>query len=524
MRGSLLITFFDGDGKGGSYIDILVNTRLVKRIYNSSNNLYTCPLLIGDVVTIMFTKAPNIFSGDYSIIRKDYTTDDENGDMGIKETSVAIGEYLTEYTFTASTINSAYDFNYILDFSSDTCAPIGNLTYSGGTGLIGQVSTSEILPNGDRYISSTTNKTTINYSGTTGSSDVGRIFKVNNKYQLDNSFNTITSLGQFYRVNDIDLQSDGKLVVVGEQSFAAIPNTGYTVNRLTTTGDLDPSFNRPLFTYGVEGVTDTVIQSDGKIVVSGNFTQVNGSEYNRYVRLNTDGTIDNTYYSGGTGTGFSNSTNCEIDRTNDKIYFFGTGFYNGSLYGGILRLNTDGTLDTTFNGTGRGGFALTGFASPLVNSIRVLSNGKILCVGGFTSYNGVTCSAGVARLNQDGTLDTTFNPGGQGLNLSGNIFVSQPTETLNDFENKYLIVYFTSVTGVSYNGVIIPNNIFFLNEDGTLGNNTDIGTGMIGTPKTCKKLPNGGYLITGAITSYNGTPITNGGMVQITNTGLLQNC
>jgi hypothetical protein len=103
-------------------------------------------------------------------------------------------------------------------------------------------------------------------------------------------------------------------------------------------------------------------------------------------------------------------------------------------------------------------------------------------------------------------------------------FVVQPTETLNEYENSYLIVADFFDQTVTYNGTTIPNNIFFLNEDGTLGNNTDLGTGMVGSPKTCKQLPSGGYLITGEITSYNGTPITNGGMVQITKTGLLQNC
>ena len=141
-----------------------------------------------------------------------------------------------------------------------------------------------------------------------------------------------------------------------------------------------------------------------------------------------------------------------------------------------------------------------------------------------SSWNRIVCPSGIVRLNQNGTLDTTFNTGGIGLSGITAQFIAQPTETLNEFENSYLIVADFFDATVTYNGSTIPSNIFFLNEDGTLGNNTNLGTGMIGSPKTCKQLSNGSYLITGEITEFNDTPITNGGMIQITKTGLLQNC
>lgn len=528
MRGSFLVTFFDEDGKGGDYIDIIVNGSIVKRIYNTTNNLYSCPLLIGDVVTVYFQNAPNFFSSQYSITRKDYTTDDLNGDMGIKETNIVTGSNLSEYTFTATTINSAYDFNYILDFSVDVCADIGNLIFSNPiTG--DQASTCEVKSNGDKYISlRNLSNSTVTYSGSTGSSNVGPIFKVNNEYQLYNDFNTITSLGTYFEINDIEIQTDGKLIVGGAQSvLSTIP--GFSLNRLNITGELDPTFNRNVFSgqTGNGSVSDVVLQSDGKIVATGEFILINGTRYNQYVRLNSNGTIDNTYYSGGTGTGFNRVINCEIDTNTNKTYFFGSGIttFNGLQFGSILRLNTNGTLDTTFNGTGRGAFTSGILFSPaLVNNIKVLSDGKILCVGRFDRYNGVVCPRGIVRLNQDGTLDTTFNTGGVGLTGITTQFIVQPTETLNEYENSYLIVAEFFGATVTYNGTTIPRNIFFLNEDGTLGNNTDLGTGMVGSPKTCKQLPSGGYLITGGITQFNGTPITNGGMVKITDTGLLQNC
>ena len=267
-----------------------------------------------------------------------------------------------------------------------------------------------------------------------------------------------------------------------------------------------------------------VQQSDGKIIATGQFTQISGLTYNRYARFNYNGTIDNTYYSGGTGTGFnSGPVNCEIDVRNNKVYYFGTftDTFNGTFYGGLLRLNTNGQLDTTFNATGRGGFSIT-TGSGLVNSIKVLSNGKILCTGRFNTYNGQPCPNNLAVLNEDGTLDTTFNNGGNGLLTSSTQFIVYPTETLNEDQNKFLIL--GAFTGATYNGVSIPNDIFFINSDGSLGNNTALGTGIIGDPKTCKLLSNGNYIITGTILSFNGTSITNGGMIQLSSNGALQNC
>jgi uncharacterized delta-60 repeat protein len=325
-------------------------------------------------------------------------------------------------------------------------------------------------------------------------------------------------------INDIEVQNDGR-VIVGGSSTNDFNTTGFSLNRLTTTGALDPTFTRYPFNGGAESVTDVVQQSDGKIIATGTFTAISGLTYNSYARFNYNGTIDNTYYSGGTNTGFNFPVNCEMDIRNDKVYFFGIGgtgsTFNGLSYGCILRLNTNGQLDTTFNGTGRGGFGRTGF-SPIVNSIKVLSNGKILCLGQFDSYNGQSCPRGIVMLNEDGTLDTTFNSGGTGFTYTDTSFLTFPTETLNQDENKYLIV--GNFSGGTYNGVSVPTDIFFINSDGTLGDNSGLGTGMVGVPKTCKLLSNGNYLITGQIFSFNGTSITNGGIIQLSPTGQLQNC
>jgi hypothetical protein len=119
MRGQLLITFDDIDGlSGGDYMDIFVNNVIQKRIWISSYKLYSCPLYVGDVVRIDFTNVAPIVITYLDLIRRDYTTDDNNGNMGIIDTNIALDVPFTTYTFTATTVNSAYDFEYIMSNSS----------------------------------------------------------------------------------------------------------------------------------------------------------------------------------------------------------------------------------------------------------------------------------------------------------------------------------------------------------------------------------------------------------------------
>jgi hypothetical protein len=113
MRGQILINFNDDDGFGGDYLDIYTNSVLRKRIYVNSNKLYSCPVYVGDVVTFDFNNlSPYVFR--YLVLdRTDYTTDDVDGDRGIKTTNIVNGLLFDTYTFTATTVNTAYDFDYV---------------------------------------------------------------------------------------------------------------------------------------------------------------------------------------------------------------------------------------------------------------------------------------------------------------------------------------------------------------------------------------------------------------------------
>ena len=112
MRGQFIVSLTDDDDKGGDYLDIYTNDVIQKRLYISTNNLYSCPIYVGDVVRLELTNLSPYIITYLDLVRRDYTTDDIQGNNGIIDTTITSDAVLTTYTFTATTINSAYDFEY----------------------------------------------------------------------------------------------------------------------------------------------------------------------------------------------------------------------------------------------------------------------------------------------------------------------------------------------------------------------------------------------------------------------------
>lgn len=141
------------------------------------------------------------------------------------------------------------------------------------------------------------------------------------------------------------------------------------------------------------------LQSTNKPIVGGKF---NNSDY--ILRLDSSGNKDTTFGQNWTIGGCNNQVNA-VEVLSDDTIIIGGKFttFDNSIVGYIAKLSSDGDLDTTFafnNGTG---------FDDEVNSLKVLSNGKILVGGKFTDFNG-TSVTNVAVLNSDGTLDTSFDP------------------------------------------------------------------------------------------------------------------
>lgn len=264
--------------------------------------------------------------------------------------------------------------------------------------------------------------------------------RLNSSGSKDNSF--CNGNGFDGKIRVIKHQLNNKILIGG--NFTTYNGNGVVekrIVRLNSNGTKDVTFNTGI---GFNNDVYTMeIQQDGKILVGGNFTSFNGNVMNRIIRLNADGTKDNSF---NIGTGFNNlvySLKCQIDG---KILVGGSfTSYNGILKNRIVRLNIDGTIDTTFNSG-------TGFSGD-VRAVEIQQDGKILIGGSFNTYNGINHKR-LVRLNIDGTVDTTFNTG---TGLTGSVFVIK-----THIDNKILIGGGFS----SYNSVPIKN-LFRLNTDGS---------------------------------------------------------
>jgi uncharacterized delta-60 repeat protein len=196
-----------------------------------------------------------------------------------------------------------------------------------------------------------------------------RIVRLQVDGRLDTSFNPKPSAG----VSAIAIQQDGKIVNNGSFSLGQGPLT--RIARLNAGGSLDASFHAEANNH----VSSVALQSDGKILMAGNFTAVNGVERNRICRLNSDGSVDETFQP-------DNGINTPISRFavqgNGQIVIGGGLPLHSSLpLNCIARLNADGGLDPTFNPRPRFNDAIQDLAIQPGNGIVVASS--------FTTTNGV---------------------------------------------------------------------------------------------------------------------------------------
>jgi uncharacterized delta-60 repeat protein len=167
-------------------------------------------------------------------------------------------------------------------------------------------------------------------------------------------------------------------------------------------GSIEPSFSPSV--GGTANIWASKIQADGKILIGGSFNHVGDTYINNLVRLNPDGSIDQVFRSN-LGIGFNRSVYSIEIQTNGKI-LVGGGFdkLNGVDKRLMIRLNEDGTVDNTFN------TALNlQSVGPGVNEIIVLPSGKILIGGAFFYLNNTDMRNNLARLNENGSIDPTFN-------------------------------------------------------------------------------------------------------------------
>jgi len=312
--------------------------------------------------------------------------------------------------------------------------------------------------------------------------NVRGIARINQDGAIDASFNTNIGTGASpIAINSTALQPDGKILVGG--SFTTF--NGITVNRivrLNADGTRDTGFATG--TGANDGVRSVAIQPDGKIIIGGNFTTFNGVTANRIARLNADGTLD-TDFNSNLGAGISANLVLSTAIQSDGKIIIGGSFltFNGVTVNRIVRLNTDGTRDTSFaTGTGASGTILAFALQP---------DGKILVGGQFSNFNGVTVNR-IIRLNTDGTRDTSFTPG-SGANSDVQAIAIQS-------DGKIILGgLFTLFSGTTVNRIVR------LNSNGTRDTafTANTGTGAASGVRAIEIQPDGKIVLGGAFTSFN---------------------
>ncbi len=302
------------------------------------------------------------------------------------------------------TLSLQTDGNLIVggEFLSFNGKPLSYLTRLKTDGTIDEEFDTGSGFNGKIYSSYIQNDDKIVIGGNFTSYDgvaAGRLIRLNTDGSHDSTFNTSIAAGTGI-INQIARQSDGKFIIVG--SFTKYD--GITVNRIARIlpdGNLDATF---LTGSGAPSNINCVqIQPDGKIILSGNFIKFNGADVNRIVRLNSDGSIDISF---NIGTAFNDEIRAMYLQSDGKIILGGEFTdYNGIAANRIIRLNSDGSIDSGF-------LSGTGFNNGTVNVIKADLSGNIMLGGSFTDlYNGTDVNRFIL-LNPDGTIKTDFNAGG----------------------------------------------------------------------------------------------------------------
>lgn len=303
------------------------------------------------------------------------------------------------------------------------------------------------------------------------------ISRLNIDGTLDTTFNTGANPGANGEINSVAIQPDGKIVVAG--SFATLRGvTKNYIGRLNIDGSLDTTFNVG-GTVGANKVIRSVeLQSDGKILVSGDFLTIRGQTQNGLARLNSDGSLDTTFNNASDGVVGTNVS--QTFQTAANIYKFiplsdgsiliGGEFttIRGVTKNGFAKLNSNGTVDSTFN-VQTGSSDTPGVTLGSISSMVVQDGGKIVIVGSFRTFRGSSI-VGLARANADGSRDTAWPASGSTSGVSAGDTIYSCTK---QYDNKIVLVgYFTAIRGVVKNGVAR------INPDGTLDNEFNIGTNV----------------------------------------------
>ncbi len=235
-----------------------------------------------------------------------------------------------------------------------------------------------------------------------------KIARLNADSSLDTTFQIRTSGTNFFTqiqdIYDVNVQPDGKIIVSGLFNYSLNGANKSNLIRLNADGIIDPTFNisviiDDLFGCCLAGKNKTAILSDGKVIVGNSRNKI--LQLSFPLKLNSDGTRDSSF----NPTIYAAQNTLHIYdlavQPDGKIIVGGR--YGSTLLNAFLvRLNSDGSLDQTFNTIDQN--------SGVVSALTLLPNGKIL-IAKLNASSSQNIRYEVLRLNSDGSLDNTFNAG-----------------------------------------------------------------------------------------------------------------
>lgn len=302
-------------------------------------------------------------------------------------------------------------------------------------------------------------------------------------------------------------QTDGRILVGGNfTTFAGASRSALA--RLNADGSLDTTFNAVLGPNGTNApdVREIVIDGSGRVLIAGIFTSVHGDTNRTLVaRLNADGSTD---------TGFTPNARFSNSRfvvlTNGQFLY--SAIYSGPPPGPgqlpprtniVFRFNASGSLDTNYNTAGEG-FTLvppTNFIAPTpsLDRLRLLADGRVIAGGQFDAHT-AGAKSGLARLNMDGTLDAAFVSDLGNPPSPGPIpFPTMRVPAVAEQPDGRILVGGRFNT---HNGNSVSNLIRVLPADGSL--DTAFGAPASGQVNAIQLQPDGRILVGGAFTNISG--------------------
>ncbi|MCX6873578.1 MAG: hypothetical protein NTW21_07195 [Verrucomicrobia bacterium] len=332
-------------------------------------------------------------------------------------------------------------------------------------------------------------------TGTTSDLIVFALARYNTDGTLDTTFGgtgkVTTDIGADYDVaQSVAFQRDGKIVVAGF-SYNVGRSTAFTIVRYNANGTLDTNFNgtgKAMIDIGeyADNGHAVAIQPDGKIVVAGSSNNASGSTYHDFalVRCNANGTLDTTF--GGTGkvttdigSGDDFGKSVAIQR-DGRIVVAGHSMHSGSVFA-VLRYNSNGSLDTSFGGTG---MVTTDISNnDYATSLAIQPDGKMV-VGGrsYKEHSGTYYfDIALVRYNSNGSLDTSF--GGTGM-VTTDIGDSEGWDHSVAFQRDgKIVVAATSYNGTNHDFALVRYEGYPIDTDGDgIPDIYETGTGIYVSP------------------------------------------